>query len=293
MRTALGLLAALLSLAPTPQPPSLTEVLDRATMYALNFKRQFIGIVTEEIYTQDVVTYTRFRPEVTHRELKSDFLLVRTEENERYVEFRDVAEVDGRLVRDRADRLTRLFLEPDKSADQIQKIMQESSRYNIGRVLRNVNTPTLALAFLDPEYKSRFTFSIAADRTPALAMRAEHARDAASPSFVVPTDVWVVEYQETRPRTIIRSPENRDMPAHGRFWLEGDTGRLIMTELIAGDGSLRATIDVSYQSEPLLGFSVPVEMRERYEAPNVVISGTATYGNFRKFEVKVESTQKQ
>jgi len=239
-----------------------------------------------------VVSYTRFRPDVTHRELKSDFLLVRTEDTERYVEFRDVAAVDGRPVRDRADRLTKLFLEPDKSADQIEKIIQESARYNIGRVRRNVNTPTLALGFLDPEYKSRFTFSIAADRTPALALRSGNARDAASPNFIVPPNAWVVEYQETLRRTIIRTPEGRDMAAHGRFWLEGDTGRLLMTEMVAGDGSLRATINVSYQSQPLLGFSVPVEMRERYEAPNLVITGTATYGNFRRFEVKVDSEQK-
>jgi len=66
----------------------------------------------------------------------------------------------------------------------------------------------------------------------------------------------------------------------------------VLTEMVAGDGSLRATIDVSYQSAPLLGFSVPAETRERYEAPNVVISGTATYGNFRRFEVKVDTEQK-
>ena len=40
----------------------------------------------------------------------------------------------------------------------------------------------------------------------------------------------------------------------------------------------------------VLGFSVPVEMRERYDAPNLVINGTATYQRFRRFDVKVEES---
>jgi len=270
------------------QTPALATVLSRASGYAADFKQQFARVVMEEIYIQDVDSYTRLRPEVTHRELKSDLLLVRPEEGGRHIEFRDVAEVDGRAVRDRAERLTRLFIDPSRLDEQVQQIIEESARYNIGKVLRNVNTPTLALMFFDPLYQPRFTFSIAADRTPSLAMRSGHASDATSPRFVVSADVWVIEYRESSTPTIIRSPEGRNMPARGRFWLDGDSGRVLMTELVAGDSTLKATIDVSYQSEPVLGFSVPVEMRERYDAPNIVITGTARYSNFRRFEVQVD-----
>ena len=144
--------------------------------------------------------------------------------------------------------------------------------------------------FLDPNSQSRFTFSIAADRTPALAKRKGRSSDLSSPTFSVSTEIWVVEYRESQPKTIIRSPEGRDMPAHGRFWLDPATGRLLMTELIASDFAVRATINVSYQSESLRGFSVPVEMRERYDAQNVVISGTATYQRFRRFAVQVQES---
>jgi hypothetical protein len=61
-----------------------------------------------------------------------------------------------------------------------------------------------------------------------------------------------------------------------------------MSELIVVSPQVRATIDVSYQSEPLLGFLVPVEMQERYEAGRDVIHGYATYGRFRRFQVAVE-----
>jgi hypothetical protein len=272
---------------PEPQP-SIENVLERAARYAIDFKRRLSGIVAEEDYVQDIDVFTRLKPEVMHRELKSDLLLVRPADIDRYVEFRDVAEVDGRAVRDRQERLTNLFLDPRGSNGQLQKIIAESARYNIGKVVRNVNTPLLALMFLDPDYQSRFTFTIAVDRTPSLARRSGKPGDTASPNFSVATEVWVVEYEEAGPRTIIRTPEGRDMPARGRFWLDPVSGRLLMTELVAGDSSLRATINVSYQSEPLLGFSVPVEMRERYDAPDLIISGTATYRNFRQFDVKVE-----
>jgi hypothetical protein len=269
-------------------PPSLEIVLERAARYADDFKRQLSGIVAEEDYVQDVDQFTRIRPEVMHRELKSDLLLIRPADADRYVEFRDVAEVDGRAVRDRQDRLTNLFLNPRGSNGQLEKIIAESARYNIGKVIRNVNTPLLALLFLDPYYQTRFAFTVATDRLPTLAQRSGKSADTASPNFSVATEVWVVGYREVVPRTTIRTPEGRDMPARGRFWLDPATGRLLMTELIAGDSAVQATINVSYQSEPLLGFSVPVEMRERYDAANMVISGTATYRNFRRFDVTVE-----
>jgi hypothetical protein len=63
-----------------------------------------------------------------------------------------------------------------------------------------------------------------------------------------------------------------------------------MSELIAENRAIRATIDVSYQSEPLVGLLVPIEMRERYEGKQrgSLVEGRATYGRFRQFQVKVD-----
>ena len=61
-----------------------------------------------------------------------------------------------------------------------------------------------------------------------------------------------------------------------------------MSELVANDRSLHATIDVSYQSEPVVGLLVPIEMRERYEGPHGArTDAVATYGHFRPFNVNV------
>jgi hypothetical protein len=62
---------------------------------------------------------------------------------------------------------------------------------------------------------------------------------------------------------------------------------VLMSELIVQNRMIHATIDVSFQSEPLLGLLVPIEMRERYEGRryNSLIEGRATYGKFRQFQV--------
>ena len=76
------------------------------------------------------------------------------------MQFRDVTEVDGKKLKDRNDRLARLFLSPSKStASQARKIMDESSRYNIGDIERNINLPVLALVVLDRNMQPGFEFT--------------------------------------------------------------------------------------------------------------------------------------
>jgi hypothetical protein len=62
-----------------------------------------------------------------------------------------------------------------------------------------------------------------------------------------------------------------------------------MSELTARQKGLRATIDVSYQSEPLVGCLVPIEMREDHrDRHGSHITAHATYGKFRQFQVNVD-----
>ena len=63
-----------------------------------------------------------------------------------------------------------------------------------------------------------------------------------------------------------------------------------MTELVAEDRTVRATIDVRFRSEPLDGMLLPFAMRERYEGRTnkSVIEGWATYDRFRQFTVNVD-----
>ena len=104
--------AALVTAATAPraeaQQETLAAVLDRAGRYVVEFHRQLSGIVAEEHYVQEVRPPARRSgnflsmglPRAAHRELTSDFLLVRLVGAEQYVEFRDVFEVDGKPVRE-------------------------------------------------------------------------------------------------------------------------------------------------------------------------------------------------
>ena len=284
MRTVALLLA--LQGASAPPSPALATVLDRAGAYVAEFQRRLSSIVAEERYVQDWKTLwtgtRRGATELGRRELRSDLLLVKPGGAAAWMAFRDVFEVDGAPVRDRSERLLKLFVEPSSSTDaQIRDILEESARYNIGDIKRNVNAPLYPLLFLEKANHFRFKFKQAADRTPAAAQAAPNG------AFRVSSEVWVIAYDEVASGTMIRTNDRRDIPAHGRFWIEPATGQVLMTELIVHNRMLHATIDVSFQSEPLLGLLVPIEMRERYEGRrhNSVIEGHATYGKFRQFQV--------
>ena len=260
---------------PSAKVSPLQEVLARAGDYVVRFERDLSTIVGEEHYTQDVVGAA-----AQHRELTSDLLLLRPTGSNRYVQFRDVFEVDGRVVRNRDERLMRLAANP--SAASAAEIAAESARYNIGDIERTINVPLLPLLFLLPDNQWRFRFAL---ETPASA-RAAPSDLPDSPNFSVSTEVWVVAYREVERRTLIRKNDGRDVPAHGRFWIEPESGLVLMSELVAEDRAVHSKIDVSYQSEPLLDLLVPIEMREAYwrTGQRARIEGTATYGRFRRFE---------
>jgi hypothetical protein len=297
MRTGLLTLVGVGSLtfalsAQTPAPP-LTLVLSRAATYVETFADRVSGFVTAESYVQDVTPpMNRFgsrpggqRPYTgpVHRELKADLLLVRPLGSEGWMQFRDVTEVDGRKLKDRNDRLAKLFLEPSKStAAQSRKIMDESARYNIGDIERNINLPVLALAVLARGMQPGFQFTL--DKT---GEKYDLPRSAA---FAPPADDLVVSFTETQIRTMVVSPQGKNLTASGRFWLDRRTSQVHMTEIGIEDLWLKAVIHVAYGPVDGIELPVPIEMHERYENKlnGTRVEGSATYANFREFKVAVD-----
>ncbi len=276
-----------------PALPTLPSVLSRAATYVERFADRVSGFVTAESYVQDVFPpMNRFgsrpggqRPYngPTHRELKADLLLVRPVGSDGWMQFRDVTDVDGKKLKDRNDRLARLFLEPSNStAAQSRKIMTESARYNIGDIERNINLPVLALAVLDRRMQAGFEFSYPkGDDKPSLPKR---------PLFVPPDDALVVSFTETQPHTMVASPQGKNLPSSGHFWLDRRTSQVYMTEIGIDDLWLRAQIFVAYGAVDGINLPVPVEMFERYENKlnGTRVEGSATYANFREFKVAVD-----
>jgi hypothetical protein len=284
MLSGLAVAVGIVSLAadPSAEPSPLEEVLNRSASYVERFRRQLSEIVSEETYRQSFIRTPQSPGAVLtelSRTLRSDLLLVKPLNVDRYVEFRDVFEVDGEPVRDRHERVAALWRTGSaESSARLGAILDASARYNIGNIQRNINTPLMALMFLDAAHRKRFTFKHADLRRPVFGA-GHHANDTGV--FRVSTEMWGVEFEERRGNTIIKRPNGGDLRSRGRFWIDPETGAVLISELIVDGGGVRASVTVSYQSEPLMGFLVPVEMRESYERRGEAITGHAVYGRFR------------
>ena len=269
-------------LAQSLRAPSLDGVLGKTAEYVADFRKQLSGIVAEETYRQEIKQTARVGHTLAAapaRELKSDFLLVMPTDADRHVELRDVFEVDGQPVRDREARLESLLRDP-RGGGRIGAIIEESARYNIGSVMRNINTPLMPLQFLDRAQQERFSFRHVPKPRAVFTDAQDRAINEAA-VFRVSTEMWTIEYRERGRNTIIKQPNGGNLPAHGRFWIDPATGAVLISEMIVDGGGVSAAVTVSYQSEPLMGFLVPIEMRESYLRDGERITGHAQYSRFR------------
>jgi VWFA-related protein len=143
--------------APVPQTPQsalstdVSELKTRLAAYVVRFEQEFAAVVAEERSVQLVhakgpesepelawrdasaPSSKRDAATVARRQLLSDILMVQLP-GRQWITYRDVAEVDGSAVRDRAERVRDLFLSGSSdAAAQFRRIASESARYNLGR----------------------------------------------------------------------------------------------------------------------------------------------------------------
>ena len=287
-RSWVGVLAAMavLTLSAQDAEPTLDAVLAKAAAYVTSYQNRLAGIVAEELYRQQVVvTQRRGSPQNReYRQLRSDLLLVKGANEGSWLQFRDVFEVDRKPIRDRDERLYKLFVGASTdAAKQAEAIQMESARYNIGPIMRTINMPILALVFFDRANQPRFEFK--KGKPGSVKRFAGMAQE---------RDVWMIEYDETLKGTVVRGANDRDIPSHGRVWLDSTTGRFLRTELISEDTDVRALIEVFYRAETGLDLLVPAEMRELYELrrSQTRIDGRAEYTRFRQFTVTTSEKPK-
>src|SRR5207342_1428082 len=122
---------------------------------------------------------------------------------------RDVISVDGKPVRNRDERLRKLFLEGKKNAvEQAQAIAKESGRYNLG-INRVGVSPLLPITLLDPHVVANFTFALAGS---TLTFE-EHK----SPTYL----------------SFSRNGRRGDLPARGSMVIAVQTGWIVSATLTA------------------------------------------------------------
>jgi len=258
----------------------LAAILERAGRYVLEYEETFRNLVAEESYRQ-------WEPDPkggsgpVARTLRSDLVFVRLPGPLPWGTFRDVFEVDGQKVRDRERRLEKLFYAPKASEfERAEAILNESSRYNLGRAYRNINVPALGLLFLRPENQRRLAFKRKGNRTIAGFPTVE------------------VAFEEKTSPTLVHDRWNNDVPATGRFWIDETRGTVLRTEIEydletekgahSPDVWERGLVSTEYRRETSLGCFVPDSMTELYNLSGIGrVDGTAHYANYRRFEVAV------
>lgn len=252
-----------LTAAPVAQQVTSQALAEKAAAYMAEQFPRLSNVVAEEQYVQQTTSPSR------KRTLLSDYLIVQLQGDGNFASFRDVFQVDGKPVRDRDERLQKLFLGGNAGSafDQAQSIARESARHNIWDI-GTINNPYLAMAFLQEAYRSRFR------------MQSPKQERSVGP------DVWAIVYQEFRTPSILKGNGNRDIFTRGRWFIEASTGRVVRTEMIMGLGISETRIEVMFNYDEELRLNMPSEMKEWYPDGRVgEIRGVATYGRFRRFGV--------
>ena len=207
-----------------------------------------------------------------HRDLRSDFLLVKSPDTQALVPFRDVIAVDGVTVRDREARLAKLFINPTGAfMERAERIRDEGARYNLGNMRSTIGNPVMGLGVLQRTYQQRFHFSLGKE------------------DKALGAGIWMIDYKEEAPPAMIRGEGGNDLFAHGRIWVEASTGRVMKTELHVEQPSVRAVVTTTFRLDARFDIAVPMEMREVYSLGNGNrVQTVAAYGRFRRFDVSAE-----
>ncbi|MEO6213390.1 MAG: hypothetical protein ABIP65_07160 [Vicinamibacterales bacterium] len=266
---------------------STARLVDAAARYVADYEEQLTAVIADESYAQEVraqVPEERGAPR--SRSMRSELFFMFAPFERQWMAIRDVIEIDGAAVAERPDLRGALQTLPGWQVAAMFK--RTNSRFNIGRVTRNFNEPTLALLVLDQGHRSRFKFE------------RKRVEKTAGATLVV------LEFVERTAPTLIRDLRHRSVYARGHLLVEAGTGRIRRAVLRAEIDALKVELTTDYEADAKLGMWVPSVFRERYEQGNdsrgtrnrrdltaipeqqrdyEQVVCKATYSNYRRFEV--------
>ena len=229
-------------------------VLARAGDYVSSYHLAMTTVIAEERYAQTLVTRTADGADATStRTLVSDFVIVTTEGDQPWMAFRDVLEVDGKPVRDRDNRMERLFAS-GADIDRALAVNRESARYNLGTIVAH-HQHANGRARL-PASGRATPIQLSSGRQSSERRRRRHVGD---------------HLLRTRPPHDHQDARRPERGGWGSFVIDPLDGRVARTTLnLMG---MRATISVDYAIEPHLHVAVPVKMIESYQMPQETLRG--------------------
>ena len=278
----------------------LATVLQRASDYVDAFQRTFSTMVLLERYVQLIRPWSSDRPmplrdpelswresqpgsprpetAIRRRQLLSDLLLVQPT-GQTWIGYRDVAEVDGKPVRDRTVRVEKLFLsDAENGRRQLQRIATESARYNLGPS-RNINLPTFPLQLLRPDNLARFEWTV-------------EARDRSRED---PANCTSIAFREIGDETIVRTDRGFNVPMTGLFCIEPASGRVwratvrFRQPLANVDSAFEVRFGATDESDVLVPESAwESSLGNEASVSPLMSEGLAIYSNARRFGVTIK-----
>ncbi len=267
-------------------PPALAQILARAGEYVRRFQLEFAAIVSDEDYRQNVTSRQYSTPPPAslrdverllstsrQRRTRSEMLFLWMPDETAWLTVRNVLTVDGRPVPDGQNRLNDALGDTSVGRrTRLRRLLNESARFNLGSIHRNLNFPTLALLFLDPALQSRFAFS------------------SAGRERINGVETEKMKFDERSRPTFIQD-DGTDLVSRGVMWVADADGAVARTrlELRVPLRETVASVDVDYRRDARLDMWVPSRMHETYVQNRASvrvesIDSVATYSNFRRFE---------
>jgi hypothetical protein len=266
-------LAALLSLQTLAaqqivKPDISTDALAAAaSRYVESYQEQFKFLLADEDYTQ--ILFTAEGERVLERRMKGELFLTYLAGDGDWIAVHDFAEVDGRPVSNRED--VRLLLQKSDTRGVAARIANRNAQFNIGRLDRNINQPTLPLLLLGPKRVKNLDF----DRRDVI------LRDGRT--------IVVLGFRERERPTLVRDARGVSLFSKGTITMDAQSGRIERTEIEINGTTARSLLTTEYMPDEKLGLWVPTVFRERYESTfgrdREIIHGEARFTNYRRFEV--------
>jgi hypothetical protein len=265
----LSMLAAgpgVLAAAPRQATPRLDDIVAALHHYVNAYEDKLTLIVADESYLQTIYYPASRLPIRATRQTKSEVFFAFTPTSKQWLAVRDVESVDGQAVPDRPDVAAMLASAPAK--DVASTLKTYNSRYNLGRIYRNFNEPTLSLELFDAVHHEDLAFELKRlDAGSGVSLATLGFREHGAPTLIVDLDQHPVQ-------------------SSGEVTVETATGRVRKIVLKAPSDDLVSELETTYGHDVKLDVWVPVEFVEHYTAgADQETVCRATYTNFRRFEV--------
>jgi hypothetical protein len=109
---------------------------------------------------------------------------------------------------------------------------------------------------------------------------------------------WRLNYREHGRPTLVQDRNGADIPLEGYFLVDQATGAIVESAVTLERRDYGVSIVSRFERDPRMGLWLPVEMKETYTVPlqagslgverATILSGTARYANFRRFQVTTD-----